>query len=334
MSRRTCLLLALIAGAAAAAPAVPVAPTAPPPAATEPPPDTDVFIADLYLEVGKVAPPQNITDRDGYDNQPAFTLDGSALLFVAEGEGDQTDVWRYELASGAKTQVTNTPQAEYSPTPLASGGFSAVRVEAPQAKGEVYTESQHLYRYGMDGIATGPIVPSLNRIGYHAWLDATHFAAFIVGSEETKLPNQLVLVDVDTGKVSPLAFDIGSSLARAPDGRVTFVDKTNPKAWTVATLALGDMKPKALIATPPGPPDEKDSERSQHLCWLPDGTLLMAKGKWLLRWDGKAGSGWTALAELKDLPGDITRLAVSRDGRHLAFVVVIKDRNRMRGIRG
>jgi len=330
MSRRTCLIIALCAGAASAAPAA-----SPPPATVPPPPpDSDVFVADLYLEVGKVAPPQNITDREGYDNQPAFTLDGSALLYVAEDEGGQTDVWRYDLGSGARSQVTSTPQSEYSPTPLASGGFSAVRVEDPLAKGEVYTESQHLYRYGLDGVAAGPVVAGLNRVGYHAWLDATHFAAFIVGGGESKLPNRLVLVDAETGKVTPLAFDIGGSLARAPDGRVTFVDKSNPKAWTVAALAPGDLKPKLLIATPPGPPDEPENERSQHLCWLPDGTLLMAKGKWLLRWDGKPGSGWSALAELKDLPGDITRLAVSRDGRRLALVVMIKDPNRTRGIRG
>lgn len=331
MSFRTLLLLiTTCATIASAAPATPAAPPTPPP----PPPDTDVFVADLYLDAGKVAPPTNITDRDGYDNQPAFTLDGSAVLYVADGDGDQTDVWRYELANGTRVQLTRTPEAEFSPTPLAAGGFSAVRVESPKAEGEAYTESQHLYRYGMDGIAQGPVVAGLSRVGYHAWIDATRFAAFIVGGGDAKLPNRLVLVDSASGKVTPLAYDIGRSLGRAPDGRVTFVDKTQARAWTVATLAPGDLKPNALIATPPGPPDEKESARSEDFCWLPDGTLLMAKGKWLLRWDGKPGSGWTALAELRDLPGDIKRLAVSRDGRRLAMVVEIKDPRRIRGIRG
>ena len=330
MRRTTAFSLSIfVAGAALAGPATP-----PPPAVPQAPPDTDVFVAELYLEAGRVAPPQNVTDRDGYDNQPAFTLDGTALLYVADAEGVQTDVWRYELASGARSQVTRTAEAEFSPTPLPSGGFSAVRVEQPQAKGEPYTESQHLYRYGMDGVAVGPVVANLNRVGYHAWIDATHFAAFLVGNEEAKQPNRLVLVDADSGKTTPLANDIGRSLGRAPDGRVTFVDKSSPKAWKVVALAPGETVPKTLIETPPAAAGEEERARSEDFCWLPDGTLLMAKGRWLLRWDGKPDSGWTALAELKELPGDIRRLAVSRDGRHLALVVEIRDPNRTRGIRG
>lgn len=325
MVLRICLsLVTLLAAIAVAAPA-----PAPAPA-----PDTDVFIADLYLEVGKVAPPTNISDRAGYDNQPAFTLDGSAVLYVADGDGSQTDVWRYDIASGTRVQVTATAEAEFSPTPLPTGGFSAIRVGALQSEGEAYTESQQLYRYGMDGVAQGPVVAGLTRVGYHAWIEPTRFAAFLVGGGEAKLPHRLVLVDSTSGVVTPLALDIGRSLGRAPDGRVTFIDKSNPKAWTVATLAPGDLKPRALIATPPGPPDEDERARSEDFCWLPDGSLLMAKGKWLLRWDGKPGSGWTALAELKDLPGDVKRLAVSRDGRRLAMVVELKDPKRARGIRG
>jgi len=344
MMLRTLLSILFAAGAVAASAATGTAPTAPvaptpaaaptPPAAPPPPPDTDVFVADLYLEVGKVAPPVNATDRDGYDNQPAFTLDGSALLYVADGPGEQTDVWRYELASGKRVQVTNTPEAEFSPTPLAAGGFSAIRVESPQAQGEPYTESQRLFRYGMDGVAQGPVVAELRRVGYHAWISPTQVAVFFVGGGDAKLPHRLALVDTESGKQTLLAYDIGRSLGRAPDGRVSFVDKSNPKAWSVVTLAPGDLKPKLLIGTPPGPPEEEERARSEDFCWLPDGTLLMAKGKWLLRWDGKPDSGWAALAELKDLPGDIKRLAVSRDGKHVAMVVEIKDPLRTRGIRG
>lgn len=337
MTRHACLLLASIAVAVAAAPATPPAPPAPAAAATPAPAapaDTDIFLADLYLEQGKVAPPVDITERDGYDNQPAFTLDGSAVLYVADGgTDDQTDVWRYDIASGESTQVTRTPQAEFSPTPLAGGGFSAVRVEAPKAEGEAYTESQHLWRYGMDGAAVAQVA-AVGRVGYHAWIDANRFAAFLVGGGEAKKPHQLVLVEVDSGKVTPLAFDIGRSLGRAPDGRVSFVDKADAKAWTVSSIAPDDLKPRSLVATPPGPAGEAEGDRSEDYCWLPDGSLLMAKGKWLLRWDGKPDSGWTALAELKDLPGDIKRLAVSRDGRRLAMVVALKEPRRTRGIRG
>src|SRR5437016_12697533 len=52
----------------------------------------------------------NITNRPGYDNQPAF--DGSAILYTSI-RGGQADIWRFE--NGKSTQVTATPESEYRP---------------------------------------------------------------------------------------------------------------------------------------------------------------------------------------------------------------------------
>jgi hypothetical protein len=42
------------------------------------PPATDIFLADLAVADGRfaVSAPRNLTARDGYDNQPAFSRDG------------------------------------------------------------------------------------------------------------------------------------------------------------------------------------------------------------------------------------------------------------------
>src|SRR5688572_31223229 len=70
------------------------------------PPATDVFLADLSNAGGKwaVGKPSNISNSTGYDNQPSFTPDGSALLFTsARGSVEsacgkpQTDIYRYEI---------------------------------------------------------------------------------------------------------------------------------------------------------------------------------------------------------------------------------------------
>ncbi len=317
------------APSATSAPAVPdsAAPPAPVPA---PPaiPDTDIFVADLDLVAGTARAPHNITARPGYDNQPAFLADGSGLLYVVRDDSGSTDVWRIDLANGQRTQVTATPEAEYSPTPLADGsGFSAVQVDAPHADGEVFTESQRLFKYGFDGNAIGPVFADVRRVGYHAWIDATHVALFFVGNADAKIPNSLGLAALPAGKVTPLAKDIGRSLGRAPNGRVTFVDQSVAAAWTVATIAPGKAKPTVLIAVPRGATpaqttgEAKLADQSQDFCWLPDGTLLMANGNRLLRWGGKRGENWATLAEFADLPGPIRRLAVSRDAKHVAFVV-------------
>lgn len=333
---RTLVLAAAFVSLGAFAQAAPTpAPAAPAAAPAATPPDTEVFVATLDLAAGRVGTPRNVSERVGYDNQPAFLPDGSALLYIAAASvGGNTDVFRYDLASGTRSQVTATLEAEYSPTPLADGsGFSAIRVLTPELEGEAYTESQRLHKYGFDGKPIAPVHDSWKRVGYHAWLDDGRLALWLVGGGPTKLPNTLVLATVADGKQVPLAKDAASVISRSPEGRVTFVDQSIPNAWSLATMMPGDLKPTPIVATPKFA-GETERERSREFCWLPDGTLLMARGSTLLRFDSRTpGAGFTTLAEFPDLPGNITRLAASRDGKHLAFVVEVRQ-SRTRGIRG
>jgi len=48
-------------------------------------PATDIYLADLKIEDGhiEVGSPLNITNRDGYDNQPMFLPDGKSLLYTS-----------------------------------------------------------------------------------------------------------------------------------------------------------------------------------------------------------------------------------------------------------
>ncbi len=297
----------------AAAPVTPAVPASPP--------ESEVFLADLDLAAGTVRQVRNISRNKGYDNQPSFTANGDAVLFVSDRSGT-TDVYRYDIADDRSVRLTATVESEFSPTPLPDrAGFSATHVTMPTAKGDTYTDSQQLWRYSMDGKPLASVLTK-GRIGYHTWLDANRLALFIVGSEPRKVDNSLELADLTTGSTTVLATRIGRSLGRTPDGkRVSFVDKRDAANWMVVAMAPGDAQPVPLVATPKGPAGEPDSERSEDYAWLPDGGLLMAKEGQLLRWDGKAGSVLREFTELKNLGGPIKRLAVSRDGKRIAFVV-------------
>lgn len=144
--------------------------------ADEPPPNTDIFVVDLDPTTLRVGVPHNVTPRMGYDNQPAFLLDDTGLLYVAAEGAGPTDVFRFDFATGATTSLTSTPEAEFSPTPIPEG-FSTVRVGSPTGDTEAYTESQGLWRYG-DADKT-PLFPSIRRVGYHPWLDSGHVAGDI-----------------------------------------------------------------------------------------------------------------------------------------------------------
>jgi hypothetical protein len=282
-------------------------------AAADAPPDSDIFLAELDLARGHVGPPRNLTQRVGYDNQPAFLLDGSGFLYVADVDGP-TDVFRYTFATGTSTRVTTTPEAEFSPTPLAAG-FSAVRVAAPDGDVEVYTESQQVWRYDDAGRAVESLLPDVRRVGYHAWLDKRHLALIRVGPGGEG-PNPLVFADLRTGTVSPIAPDAGRSLVPTKKG-LLFVDKHDAARWVVARVT--GTRVTELVATPPNAPGEPEDARSEDLRVLPDGSILMAHGTRLLRWSG--GKDWEVLVDLPDIGGVIKRLTVSPDGTKLLFVV-------------
>src|ERR1700682_5530865 len=95
------------------------------------PPASDIFIIDVTDKGGqmKLSQPLKITNWVGYNNQPSFLPDGNVLY--ASIRDKQADIYRYDVRSRTTTQVTNTPESEFSPTLTPDGkSISVVRVEA------------------------------------------------------------------------------------------------------------------------------------------------------------------------------------------------------------
>jgi WD40 repeat protein len=274
-----------------------------PPAASpapQPPPGTDIWLARLGAD-GTISQPINITNRDGYDNQPSFTPDGKAILF-ARRDREQTDIWAYDFTtrSSELTRITNTPESEYSPTVTPDGtGISVIRVEADG--------TQRLWRFTRDGQSPAVILANVKPVGYHAWGPGGQLALFVLGN-----PNTLQVADTRTGRSRIVTERIGRSVQRIP-GRVTIsVLHIEGDARLIKEL---DVKTRSLK------PIVRAIESGEgDYAWTPDGAILMSDGKSLMRWS--AGSDWNPVANL-DAVGlaGVTRIAVSPDGKWLAMVV-------------
>ncbi len=269
-------------------------------AARQAPPGTDILL--VAMQDGQIVPETvaNLTDRDGYDNQPSFTPDGAFLLYTSS-RADQTEIYRIDLAGRTSTRLTDTPESEYSPTSLPSAdGFSVVRVEADGA--------QRLWRFDNDGQAPTLVLEAVKPVGYHAWADSHTVALFVLGD-----PPTLQLADTRTGRADTLAYRIGRSLHRMPDAAtVSFVHKETDSTWTIKSLdpATGVITP--IVATLPGRED---------YAWRPDGALLMADGAVLYAWMPDH-TAWRPLHDFSDHGvTTITRIAVHPDGAYLALVV-------------
>jgi dipeptidyl aminopeptidase/acylaminoacyl peptidase len=79
--------------------------------------------------------PFNITNREGYDNQPSFSADNKKIYFVSVRDDTQADIYYYDLKAGKINQLTKTPISEYSPEQTPDGKYiSAVVVEEDSAQ--------------------------------------------------------------------------------------------------------------------------------------------------------------------------------------------------------
>lgn len=256
--------------------------------------------------------PENISNSPGYDNQPFFTPDGGALLFTsARGTVDsacgkpQTDIYRYELKSRAVTQVTETPECEYSPTVTPGGRISVIRVEADG--------TQRLWQFTVDGRNPSLVLTDIKPVGYHAWLDDTRLALFVLGQ-----PATLQIADTKTGQAEIVARNIGQSILRMPKGGVSFVQQSGEgagHALSITQVSIENGKPVTSVLTPAVP-----GASQAHLAWSPDGTLFMAHSGSLHGWRPGA-LRWQPVADLAALGlRNVTRLAISPAGDRIAIV--------------
>lgn len=273
------------------------------------PPDTDIFLAPLSPGAAAfVGTPVNITHSPGYDNQPSFTPDGAAILFTSNRGGTQTDIYRYDIGSGATARVTNTPESEYSPTVTPDAAhISVIRVEADG--------TQRLWRFTLDGRAPELVLAGVKPVGYHAWADDRTLALFVLGS-----PATLQIADARTGKADSLVRGINRSIQRIP-GRATisFVQRIPPaREGGEPTLKISELDPASRRVTPLT--DAVAGAKEADLAWTPDGMLLMADKDVLYGWKG-GQAAWQKLADLAALGlHGVTRIAVSPKGDRIAFV--------------
>jgi Tol biopolymer transport system component len=257
----------------------------------------------------KNAKPVAVSAAPGYDNQPMFSGDGSAILFAANRDGRQIDIYRLDRASGGVTQLTETAENENSPTYLpaglgVAGWFSVVRTEPDKA--------QRLWRFNAQGRNPQVVLEDVKPVGYHAWVDQTTVALFVLGP-----PATLRIADVPSGKAEIVTEGIGRSLHRVPGTRfVSFVQREASGDFWIKQVNVDTKKIEPLIKTPEAPGNDRD------MAWMPDGrTILLSSGNRVLAWT-RGSAEWTEVFDVTAHGlGAPSRLAVSPKGDAMAIVV-------------
>ena len=268
-------------------------------------PDTDIFLAAIK-RVGDslvIGPATNITHRPGYDNQPSFLPNSRGILYTVVGADAQADIWRYDIAERRNSRVTATSESEYSAVVMPGGlRMSVIRVEADS--------TQRLWSFALDGSNPQLLLTVLKPVGYHAWLGPAKLVTFVLGT-----PATLHVIDSDGSHDEIRARDIGRALQRIPGkDAFSYTQRDSNKAlWIMSQPVTGESETMLVQA----PAD------NEYPAWTPDAVLLSATRSMLVRWNRALDvtSGWLPVADMSKYGvRNVSRLAVSPDGKWLAFV--------------
>ena len=299
---RALFLIVLLVSSVAQGPVTPQPPAAPP--------ATDIYLLPLAGGIAsmKDAKPSAVSTAPGYDNQPMFNPDGGRILFAANRDGKQIDIFVFAREGGRVSQLTETPENENSPTYLPAGlgspgAFSVVRTEPDKA--------QRLWRFDARGRDPQLVLTDIKPVGYHAWLNAETVALFVLGP-----PSTLQIANVSAGKAEIAADNIGRSLHGIPGtGLVSFVQRDASGEFWVKQIEIASKKIEPLVKA-------VESSADRDMAWMPDGkTVLMSGGTKIFSWT-RGAAGWTEVFDAAPHGlGAVSRLAVSPKGDAIAFVV-------------
>lgn len=265
-------------------------------------PDTDIYLFTVKSTGGNrnFGKAVNITNRKGYDNQPCFSPDSKEILFVSIEDSSQSEIWKYDIKTNTKTQLTKTKESEYSPTFFNNGkNISTVRVDADSA--------QRFYLLDYPELKIAEVVKNSDSIGYSCWINDSLVSMFVV--EDT---SSMQLLDLKTHTRTYICNNPGRCMKINPKNKLLyFIDKNDSTNWYLSTLNLKTKKINRLVKTLP---------KSEDFAFFSDGTLICGFDGGIFTLTSKE-SAWKAIGKpMISMKNDFYRISISPDNKYIAVV--------------
>jgi len=274
-------------------------------------PSTDIFLMSMSKKDGKYVfgKPLNITDREGYDNQPSFTANGKSILYTATKDNVQTDIFMYTIKDSTTTQVTKTSNSEYSPVMMAGGNrMTVVRVDDDKAQRLYYLTPNE-----EDEPTT--VVHFLDSVAYYSWIDTGAVACAILNGDKMDLQ----IVEIPSLQFIKLMSNVGRCMMNIPGtDEFSFEQKTSDSTATVIRYnnKTNDMMPLCDLPV-----------HAEDYAFTADGKLITGKDGKLLLYDSSVENAeWVELADFSKTIGKFNRIAVSPKGDKIALVAVVEKK--------
>jgi hypothetical protein len=268
--------------------------------------NSEIYLFDLSKEKNKITlkNSKNISNNEGYDNQPSF-FDNRYILF-ASTRNDQTDIAKYDIRYNTKSWLNYTDGGEYSPLKVPErNAVSAVRLDKDG--------KQRLYRYMWSNGESEELIEKLV-VAYYTWYDENTVVSAVIEEENLNL----YVTNIKSGESKTYDSNVGRSFHRIPNTNlVSFISKKNDKQWQIKSLNPLTGAITILANTIKGVED---------ICWLDNETILSGKESILYKLTLKKDNNWKKIADFSAYGIDnITRLSANTSGNKLVVTGDVKE---------
>ena len=267
-------------------------------------PETEIFLLDLKIEPNsmQVSNGSNVTARPGYDNQPYFTKNSETFLFSRD-DGEQTDIYEYDIAKQKATRLTQSDNTEFSPTPFPDNTKVAF----------VTDRSNSIWFASRDDLDNPKWVfaknPIHEPIGYFSWNHDTGYILYWsqYGFSVTLAHESKAEVHYVSGNAIPSTPHIIPGT-----DKFSFVHRqARGDAW------IKEFDPASKAIRPLTPIVGSNA----NYAWAPDGSIVMIEGSTLYRWQENGAATWQKISDLSSQGiSSATRVAISPNGKRMAIV--------------
>lgn len=279
--------------------------------AAQAPTPVNLYVADIRYDNGsvRVSNPKKLTGDRGVSSQPAFTLDGKSILFVARRDTTgQSDVYKIDLMTGAETQVTRTPENENTPTPTRDGGIMVIRWTPP-----TLFKEWGPWIYDKAGAPSHGVLPGPDTVGYYVPIDATTYAMM-----RPKSRPAVAIFDAQKGTMTDYDWPVANLPPQLVPSRhaVTYTRIDSLGHNQIRQLDLRTRQTSAITPTVLG--------RTVH-AWTPSGFILMGKGNSIYARKAGTNGSWKRVASFtqSDLQS-VTTYVVSPKGDKVILISPVK----------
>lgn len=264
--------------------------------------NSQIYVFDIAIHDAKIEllNPIAIPHNEGYNNQPFF-ISNQEILFSSNNDG-QADILKYNLETEKKQWMNKrTEGGEYSPQPIPnSNDIAAVRLDPDGL--------QRLYRYDTSTDTSALLIEDI-QVAYFAFYNDDHILGTVLSGEIM----DLVTIDLETKTVDTLVSGAGRGIQRIPSiNKMSYTVINESKQMDVYLWNTETKESVFICQLPYG---------VQDYVWLNDSQILSGSGNRLFMYDTWGDAEWFQVGSTEkfDLQ-DITRMALSPDGKKLAIV--------------